>query len=205
MAKTRMDAWGEDLPEDTRWELYALTRPPADAERSAGRVWLRDYQADVLPYLSLQGYVAPSRAAWYRWLGRMRRAERVRLVASVESSGGTAGDLARVAVDDATAAEAYKALSVDAAMEGDSKAAALYAQAANAFRDRTQRAEELRLRAAAQETRDEQLKLAREKFEAAERRLAAMAELSDAARGGKVDPAQVADEIDRILGRKMQP
>ena len=42
----------------------------------------------------------------------------------------------------------------------------------------------------------------REKFEAAEKRLAQMAELSDAARGGKVDPATVADEIDRILGRK---
>ena len=49
---------------------------------------------------------------------------------------------------------------------------------------------------------DEQLKLAREKFEASEKRLAAMAEVADAARGGKVDPAKVADEIDRILGRK---
>ena len=175
-SKTRSDAWGEDLPEDTRWEIYALTKPPTDEEREAGRAWLRDFRRDVLPYLSLHGWVAPSQSAWYRWLGRMRRSERVRLVASVESSSGTAGDLARAAVDDATAAEAYKGLSVDAAMAGDAKSAALYAQAANAFRDRAQKGEELRLKVRAQETRDAQLKLAREKFEAAEKRLAAVQE-----------------------------
>ena len=200
--KTNSNAWGEDLPEETRWEIYAITKPPTKEESEAGRAWLRDFRRDVLPYLSLQGYVAPSQAAWYRWLGRMRRDERVRLVASVESSSGTAGDLARAAVDDATAAEAYKGLSVDAAMAGDAKSAALYAQAANAFRDRAQKGEELRLKVRAQETRDEALRLAREKFEAAEKRLAQMAEVADAARGGKVDPAKVADEIDRILGRK---
>ena len=175
-SKTRSDAWGEDLPEETRWEIYALTKPPTDEEREAGRAWLRDFRHDVLPYLSLHGYVAPSQSAWYRFLGRMRRTERVRLVASVESSSGTAGDLARAAVDDATAAEAYKGLSVDAAMAGDAKSAALYAQAANAFRDRAQKGEELRLKVRAQETRDAQLKLAREKFEAAEKRLAAVQE-----------------------------
>ena len=96
------------------------------------------------------------------------------------------------AVDDATAAEAYKGLSVDAAMAGDAKAAALYAQAANAFRDRAQRAEELKLKAAAQGTKDEQLKLAREKFEAAEKRLKAVQgavdapQLSDAERVAKI-------------------
>ena len=64
------------------------------------------------------------------------------------------------------------------------------------------RRQELELKAAAQATKDEQLKLAREKFEAAEKRLERVAEIADAARGGKVDPAKVADEIDRILGRK---
>ena len=73
---------------------------------------------------------------------------------------------------------------------------------AMALRDRELHAADLNLKERSQKTKDEQLKLAREKFEAAEKRLAAMAELSDAARGGKVDPAKVADEIDRILGRK---
>ncbi len=196
-SKTRSDAWGEDLPEETRWELYALTKPPTEEERQAGRAWLRDFRRDVLPHLSLQGHVAPSQSAWYRFLGRMRREERVRLVASVESSSGTAGDLARAAVDDATAAEAYKGLSVDAAMSGDAKSAALYAQAANAFRDRAQKGEELRLKVRAQETRDEALRLAREKFEAAERREnAAKAAITDT----RLTDAERAAKLREIYG-----
>ena len=152
----------------------------------------------MLPYLSLHGYVAPSQSAWYRFLGRMRRTERVRLVASVESSSGTAGDLARAAVDDATAAEAYKGLSVDAAMAGDAKSAALYAQAANAFRDRAQKGEELRLKVRAQETRDAQLRLAREKFEAAEKRLERVAEVTGDL---KLTPEEKLKELDRLFGR----
>ena len=68
--------------------------------------------------------------------------------------------------------------------------------------DRQLRAKELNFKAKDLERKDEELKLAQEKFAAAEKRLAAMAEVADAARGGKVDPAKVADEIDRILGRK---
>ena len=64
------------------------------------------------------------------------------------------------------------------------------------------RATKLDLDRAAQATKEEQLRLAREKFEAAERREAAIAEAADAARGGKIDPAALADEIDKILGRR---
>ena len=28
LTKTRSDAWGEDLPEETRWEIYGFTKPP---------------------------------------------------------------------------------------------------------------------------------------------------------------------------------
>ena len=38
MGKTRKDAWGENLPEETRWQLYAYTKPPAEGE---DRPWLR--------------------------------------------------------------------------------------------------------------------------------------------------------------------
>ena len=76
------------------------------------------------------------------------------------------------------------------------------AAAAAALQDRAQKAEELSLKERAQQTKDEQLKLAREKFEAAERRLQAVQDAVDAAKGGKLDPARVADEIDKILGRK---
>jgi hypothetical protein len=45
-----------------------------------------------------------------------------------------------------------------------------FVSAATALIDRMQKERDLELKAAAQETKDEQLKLAREKFEAAERR-----------------------------------
>jgi len=35
VSKVRTDAWGEDLPESDRRELYAFTKTPTDEERAA--------------------------------------------------------------------------------------------------------------------------------------------------------------------------
>ncbi len=203
---TRSDAWEAQLPAETAKELYRLTKCPTEEEAKAGRPWLRDFDRDVLPYLSLQGIVAPSRAGWYRFLGRMREDEAAQTIISVETSKRIAQGITAAKIDPQLAADMMTSLSVDEAAkppeERNEKVMQIFASAAAMFKSAEQRDRELALKAAAQQTKDEQLKLAREKFEAAEKRLAAMAELSDAARGGKVDPAKVADEIDRILGRK---
>lgn len=177
-AKTRTDAWGENLPEDLKARLYAWTKPPApdEAGESMGpaRPWLKSYE-DALRQLSLEGVVAPSRAGWYRFLGRMRRAERLSLVYRVASSAGTAKDVAGAArVSDAVAAETFKALAVDAAMAGDEKTASLYAGAASAIAARLQKDRELALR--------------REKFEAAEKRLEAVQNAVKSAKTGGLTP-----------------
>lgn len=174
--KTHSNAWGEQFPEELRWELFALSKPPAEEEKESGRPWLRDYAGDVVPYLEGAGLEVPGRSAWYRFLGRMRCQERIRLVEQVASSARTAGEVARAGVDDGTAAETFKGLSIDAAMEGDAERSAFYARASAVFAERAAKAAELKLKAAAQATKEEQLRLAREKFEAAERRL-------DAAKG----------------------
>lgn len=202
MSKTRTDAWETNLPEEVRWELYALTKAPSEEEREAGRAWLRDYRNDVLPYLASRGLAAPSRSAWYRFLGRMREEEAARTVIRVETARRIAQGIERADIDPALAANALTALSVDAAADGNLKVSTVLAGAAAKFHAAAQGAERLRLEAMRQRTAEEQLRLAREKFEAAEKRLAQMAEVADAARGGKVDPEKVADEIDRILGRK---
>ena len=63
---------------------------------------------------------------------------------------------------------------------GSAKEAQRFVEMAATIADRRQKAEELSLKARAQSTKDEQLKLAREKFEAAERREnAAKAALGD--------------------------
>ena len=62
----RSDAWEAQLPADTAKELYALTKPPTEEERQAGRPYLRDFDRDVLPYLSLHGIVSSTACAWTR-------------------------------------------------------------------------------------------------------------------------------------------
>ena len=81
---------------------------------------------------------------------------------------------------------------------GSAGEAGKFVQMAGALADRRLRAEELKLKARAQETKDEQLKLAREKFLAAERREnAAKGTLADE----KLTPEEKLKELDRLFGR----
>ena len=136
----------------------------------------------------------------------MREREAARTIISLETSKRIAEGMTAAKIDPRLAADMLTALSVDEAAKPEDarneKAMQVFASAAAMFKAAEQRDRELGLKARAQQTKDEQLKLAREKFEAAEKRLERVAEIADAARGGKVDPAKVADEIDRILGRK---
>jgi hypothetical protein len=182
--KTHSNAWGEDLPEETRRQIYAWTKAPTDEEKKTGRPWLRNFDRDVLPYLSLQGIVAPSRAGWYRFLGRMREQAAARTIIGLETSKRIAQGMADSGVDPRLAADVMTSLAVDEAAkpeeERNEKVMGIFASAAALFRTTDQRERELKLKAAAQQTKDEQLKLAREKFEAAERREnAAKATVSD--------------------------
>ena len=171
---TRSDAWEAQLPADTAKELYRLTKCPTEEEAKAGRPWLRDFDRDVLPYLSLHGIVAPSRAGWYRFLGRMREDEAAQTVIGVETSKRIAQGITAAKIDPQLAADMMTSLAVDEAAkpyeQRNEKVMQIFASAAAMFKSAEQRDRELALKAAAQQTKDEQLKLAREKFEAAERR-----------------------------------
>ena len=171
---TRSDAWEAKLPAETAKELYRLTKCPTEEEAKAGRPWLRDFDRDVLPYLSLHGIVAPSHATWFRFKHRMRMDEAAETVISVETSKRIAQGITAAKIDPQLAADMMTSLSVDEAAKPDGerneKVMQIFASAAAMFKASEQRDRELALKAAAQQTKDEQLKLAREKFEAAERR-----------------------------------
>ena len=172
-AKTRIDAWGEDIPEEKRWELYEALRCEA---------W-----TEVRKRLSLDGLVEPSRAGWYRFLARMRKADAARRIERMAQSVAEAQSVAdKAGIKAAVFVETLKTLAIDRAMSGDDKGATGFASAAAAIWDRAQKEKELELKAAAQQTRDEQLKLAREKFEAAERR--------ESAAKGAISDAKLTDE-----------
>ena len=191
MNKPRTDSWYAMLSEEQLWQLYSVAK----------RCQWFETVAHAQKEFGLEAKV--SRSAYYRWLDWMRGAESERRLAQARIAALEAGELAKtVGLKDETAIAAYKSLAAEFALKSDAKTANRFMQMAMALRDRQLRSREVDLKDAAQATKDEQLKLAREKFEAAEKRLERVAEIADAARGGKVDPAKVADEIDRILGRK---
>lgn len=201
MKKVRTDAWGEDLPEETRRQLYALTKPPTEAEKKAGRPWLRGFHDDVRPYLSEQGIVEPSPAGWYRFLQRMRIAEAEQARFSVEGAKRIAEGVVAAHVDAKLAADYLTAKALDASTDPRPEAqrsAAIFAAAAAKFHKAAVATEKLKLGTARQRTADEQLRLAREKFEAAEKRLAAVAEVTG---DMKLTPEEKLKELDRLFGR----
>ena len=178
--KTHSNAWGEDLPEETRWRLY-------------DELGASSFGEEVMSAVAKAGAEVPSRAGWYRFLARMRKADAERRIAKIAQSVAEAQKVAdKHGVKAAVLVETLKTLAVDRAMTGDDKGATAFASAAASIWDRAQREREIELKQAAQTTRDEQLKLAREKFEAAERRLAAVQgavdapQLSDAERVAKI-------------------
>ena len=178
--KTRTDAWGSDLPEETRWRIY-------------DELGMLKFGEETLMRLAKIGADVPSRAGWYRFLARMRQADAERRIAKIAQSVAEAEKVAdNHGIKAAVLVETLKTLAVDRAMTGDDKGATAFASAAASIWDRAQREREIELKQAAQRTRDEQLRLAREKFEAAEKRLAAVQgavdapQLSDAERVAKI-------------------
>lgn len=156
--KTNANAWGENLPEETRWEIYDTCR---------GLAW----PLPVVDRLEERGIELPSRAGWYRFLQRMRKADASRRIEKIAQSVAEAQSVAdRAGIKATVFVETLKTLAIDKAMGGDDKAATSLTSAAAAIWDRAQKEKELELKTAAQRTKDEALRLAREKFEAAERR-----------------------------------
>lgn len=191
MAKVRTDSWAAGLSEEQSWALYSKARRCQWQEAAAWAV--KEFGLEK----------GPSRTAFYAWMTAMREEEHEHRMGQAAIAAAEAAALGGRCTKDEALIQAFKALATDVALTtGDAKTASAFVNSAMAIKDRLQKEQELALKSAAQSTKDEQLKLAREKFEAAEKRLERVAEIADAARGGKVDPAKVADEIDRILGRK---
>ena len=190
MSKLRTDSWAASLTEEQGWQLYYKSR---------GLRWNEAADWAAKEY----GIDPPSRTAFYAWAGRMRAEESAHRLEQAATAAAEAAALAKTQTSDEAQIAAYKAMATELALRtGSAKEAEKFIQMAATLADKRLKAAELKLKDRAQQTKDETLRLAREKFEAAEKRLERVAEIADAARGGKVDPAKVADEIDRILGRK---
>ena len=170
--KARSDAWDATLTDAQRWQAYDQFRQVPWYSMSA---WVAEQFA--IP--------APSRSALYRWAARMRQDESARRVEQAVTARDEVGTLAKKAgqTDDALI-EAYKTMAADIALRtGDSKEAERLTNMALNIGAAVAKRTELELKARAQQTKDETLRLAREKFEAAERRLAAVRDAVADAKG----------------------
>ena len=169
MNKPRVDSWYATLTEEQRWKLYSVAK----------RCQWFEVVAHAQKEMGLEAKV--SRSGYYRWLDFMRGEESERRLAQARIAALEAGDLAKtVGLKDETAIAAYKSLAAEFALKSDAKTANQFMMMAMALRDRQLKSREVELSAAKQKTNEEQLRLAREKFEAAERREnAAKAALGD--------------------------
>ena len=178
MSKLRTDSWAANLTEEQAWALYYKAR---------GLRWNEAADWAVKEF----GVDAPSRTAFYAWLGRMRKEESAHRLEQAATAAAEAAALAKTRTSDDALIAAYKAMGAELALRtGSAGEAGKFVQMAGALADRRLRAEELKLKARAQETKDETLRLAREKFAAAEKRLAAVPDAvkSATASGGGLTP-----------------
>ncbi len=168
MSKLRTDSWASALTEEQSWQLYYKSRALRWNEAADWAV--KEY-----------GVEAPSRTAFYAWLAHMRAEESAHRLEQAATAAAEAAALAKTKTSDEAQIAAYKAMATELALRtGSADEAAKFVNMAAALSERRLRARELDIKARAQETKDEQLKLAREKFEAAERREnAAKAALGD--------------------------
>ncbi len=185
MAKVRTDSWASSLTEEQSWQLYYKSR----ALR-----WNEAADWAVNEY----GVEAPSRTAFYAWLAHMRVMESAHRLEQAATAAAEAAALAKTQTSDDALIAAYKAMGAELALRtGSAGEAGKFVQMAGALADRRLRAEELKLKARAQQTKDETLRLAREKFEAAEKRLERVAEIT---RDLKLTPEDKLAKMKEIFG-----
>ncbi len=170
MAKVRIDSWAASLTEEQSWALYYKAR--ALKWNEAAEWAVKEFGLDR----------APSRSGFYEWLSAMRDEESSHRLNQAATAAAEAAALAKTQAKDDALIGAYKAMAAELALRtGSASEAQKFVEMAAALADRQLKAAELGLKERAQATKDEQLKLAREKFEAAERREnAAKATVSDA-------------------------
>ena len=164
MSKLRTDSWASALTEEQSWQLYYKARGLKWNEAAAWAV--KEFGVD-----------APSRTAFYAWLGRMRREESAHRLEQAATAAAEAAALAKKTANDDALIGAYKAMAAELALRtGSAGEAGKFMRMALDLTDRQMKRRDLG-------QKDEQLKLAREKFEAAVRREnAAKAAVTDAKR-----------------------
>ena len=198
----RIDAWESRLTDEQQRELYRWTQTPREVKvegEGEGKVVRRPSFDECMARLDEMGVPRPSRGAWFRFKAAMQKMLREELLYSVAASSESAKDLKEMTpADYALAADTFTNLAIDASMKGNDKAVSIYSGAARHYREMMQQEKKLDLQSRAQATKEDQLRVAREKFEAAEKRLNAT---KDVVCNAKLTPEEKLAELDKMFGR----
>lgn len=178
----RKDAWWAALTEEQCWTLYSETRQMtwfASVERARAM---------------LGTATAPSRSAWYRFEAAMRQRElahRIELAAQARAEAKKLADGVGAAGE---TAKAFLAMATEIAMRtGDAAAAESWTRQAAALYQAAARNRGLAIRAEAS-------RLARDKFEAQEKRLNAIRDAATVKPGETLTPEERLEKVKQIFG-----
>ena len=158
MKKRRNDAWDTPLTEAQRWEAY---------ERSKGVPW-----PTFAAWLAEEYGLRVGKTAIYEWMAFMRRQEGAHRLERAIAARQELKGLADYAALDARTADAYLALANDATLSGYPDRAAKIVEMAVKINAASLRLAEQRQQAERLDLQRQELALKRERFEAAEKRLA---------------------------------
>ena len=146
MRNVRTDSWASSLTEEQSWQLYYKSRALRWNEAADWAV--KEY-----------GVEAPSRTAFYAWLGRMRAEESAHRLEQAATAAAEAAALAKTQTSDEAQIAAYKAMATELALRtGSAKEAEKFIQMAATLADKRLKAAELKLKDRAQQTKDPRTK-----------------------------------------------
>ena len=195
----RIDAWESRLTDEQQRELYRWTQTPLD--KGDGDVRRPSFD-ECMAHLDELKIDRPSRGAWFRFKAAMQKMLREELLYSVAASSESAKDLKEMTpADYALAADTFTNLAIDASMKGNDKAVSIYSGAARHYREMMQQEKKLDLQSRAHATKEDQLRLAREKFEfdAAKKAMELSAEIKDVAGDDSLDDDEKIQMVRKAL------
>lgn len=185
-SKPRIDAWDAPLTEEQRWKAYGkMGRGP----------WYEVAEWVAAEY----GIPAPSRSALYRWAARMREAESEHRLSSALQARAEVAKLADAVAAGDELISAYQSLAAELALAGNAKDAVRLTQMAMQIAAQQTTKAELRIKQQRIEQQADAQRLAREKYEAAEARLADVRDTIQGAREG----GGLTEETLRVLEQKV--
>jgi len=186
-AKVRVDAWDAPLTEEQRWEAYAHFKRFEWAKTSQ---WVAK-ECGIEP---------PSRSAMYRWARRMRKQESARRLDQALVARAEIAALAGTTAAKDQMVAGWLAMATELGLNSDADTAERFTRMAMQLAAQQIAQAELELKQQRLQQQGEAHKLAREKFEAAEARLAAVkAAVSEVRQGGGLSP-EALEKIEQAAG-----